>query len=152
MSSPRNVDTNLDIVRAIAPHTVVDIGCGGGNYGAWIRQQGLARTIIGVDAWEGNRNCKWDYYDSILIGDVRTLELPTADLYLLIDVIEHMSRADGLALIERIDGPVLVCTPRHWPQDADENPYQAHVSEWSEGDFAFTLDVSDDEFVIGVIA
>lgn len=151
MSSPRNVETNLGIVRSLAPSTVVDIGCGGGNYGAWIRQQGLAQTIVGVDAWEGNRNRLWDCYDAVVIGDVRTVDLPRADMYLLIDIIEHMSREDGKALLSRLDSPALVCTPRHWPQDADENPYQAHVSEWSEDDFAFILDMSDDEFVIGVV-
>lgn len=150
MSSPRNVETNLGIVRSLLPRVVVDLGCGGGNYGSWIRRQGLATTIVGVDAWEGNKNQKWDDYDSVLIGDVRTIELPDADLYLMIDIIEHMSRTDGLALLSRIGPPVLVCTPRHWPQEADENPYQEHVSEWSEDDFDFVLDESDDEFVIGL--
>lgn len=150
LSHPRNVPTIMALVRQLAPSRVVDIGCGGGNYGKYLRDAFPALHITGIDAYGDNRNALWECYDEVIVADARTCELPPADLYLMVDVIEHMSRDDGFALISRLTAPVIICTPRHWPQAADENPYTEHVSEWHEDDFGFWIDRSDAEFVIGV--
>ena len=150
MSCPDNRATVLGLVAGIAPASIVDIGCGAGDYGVYLRSLFPHLRLIGIEAYEDCRNQQWDRYDRVIIADVRGIEIPTADCYLLVDVIEHMSREDGLALLGRLDGPVVVVTPRCWPQDADENPYQAHVSTWRERDFHFSADRSDERFVIGL--
>jgi len=150
MSCPDNVPTILELVAEIAPSVIVDIGCGSGDYGVLLREHYPRAAIIGIEAHMDCDNDQWLAYDRVIMRDVRTTPLPPADLYLLIDVIEHLSRAEGLLLLSRIHGPAVICTPRHWPQDADENPFQAHVSEWHESDFDFSRDRSDAAFVIGV--
>lgn len=151
LSHPRNQGVILDLVRMIDPASVVDIGCGGGTYARLVRDTLPECAMVGIEAYADNANPLWALYDEVLVSDARTIDLPPADLYLLVDVIEHMSRVDGFMLGASIPGPVIVCTPRHWPQAADENPYTEHVSEWTEADFDFALDMSDEEFVIGLV-
>jgi hypothetical protein len=158
LSHPRNTPTILGLVSALQPDSILDIGCGGGNYGSLLRTWRPDARIVGLDAWADNRNPLWECYDEVVIADARTYEYPKFGLYLLVDVIEHMDMDEGKALLRRIPGLCLVCTPRHWPQAADENPYTAHRSEWSEDDLRevihggkFAYDMSDDEFVIVVL-
>jgi 2-polyprenyl-3-methyl-5-hydroxy-6-metoxy-1,4-benzoquinol methylase len=128
----------MDIIRGRRPARVLDLGVGSGYYGEMIRRDLIGVTLDGVELWD-YRNPRWDSYDKIMVEDVRTRDYAREepyDLYLMVDIIEHMTKEEGLALLERIPGPVLVSTPHDFPQEADENPYQAHVSKWTVADFA----------------
>lgn len=131
----------MDIIRSRKPKSILDIGVGSGFYGEMIRRDLPDVKLIGLEPFDYH-NPRWDCYDFIHKVDVRTWRAGKTDcveffdLILMIDVIEHMSKEEGLALLERLPGPVLVSTPWHYEQGPDENPLQAHVSEWTLADFA----------------
>lgn len=63
------------------------------------------------------------------------------DLVVCMDVIEHLSRADGYRLIyemNRITKEALALSCPNgfmWQPPSKENPFQAHISSWSPRDF-----------------
>ena len=126
----------MDLIRKRKPASILDIGVGSGFYGEMIRRDLPGVELDGVEPFEGYRNPRWDCYDHISPRDVLTWEPMPYDLFLMIDVIEHMSIAEGQSLLHRLPGPVLVSTPWHYEQGPDENPLQAHVSEWNLTHFA----------------
>lgn len=129
----------MDIIRSRNPESIMDIGVGSGCYGEMIRRDLPDVLLEGMEtfAYEDER---WKCYDRIIHEDARTADWDEygayVDLFLMIDVIEHMSKEEGLALLHRLPGPVIVSTPWHYEQGPDENPLQAHVSEWTLADFA----------------
>jgi len=125
----------MDIIRDKNPATILDIGVGSGFYGEMIRRDLPDVRLDGVETFD-YENPRWACYDRIFREDARTREYEPYDLFLMVDVIEHMSIAEGHALLERLPGPVLVSTPWHYIQGPDENPLQEHVSEWTLADFA----------------
>jgi hypothetical protein len=83
-------------------------------------------------------------YDRIFIGNALDI-LPqfgadSYDLVLLVDVLEHFSRAEGekvIAECRRVGRVLIVSTPRvFWHQeDSWGNPFERHQSLWSKKDF-----------------
>lgn len=68
------------------------------------------------------------------------------DLFTAIDVIEHLTKEDGISLLQKIDKwfkNKLICTPRGFlrqdetthPELMKENPWQKHISGWDVEDF-----------------
>lgn len=145
----------LEHIHAEAPMSILDIGVGFGKYGVLCREtlevphgryykdQWQVR-IDGVEAYEGYRNPLHDYvYDRVYYRDIRELigQLPSYDVVLLIDVIEHMSKDEGLFLIKQImqhtKKALLVSTPLQ-PSAQEQymsNQYEAHRSRWTPLDF-----------------
>jgi len=125
----------MDIIRHRQPESILDIGVGSGFYGEMIRRDLPDVRLEGVEPFD-YENPRWKCYDHIYRHDVRTSRYLAYDLFLMVDVIEHMTKEEGRALVERLSGPVLVSTPWHYNQGPDANPLQAHVSEWTLADFA----------------
>jgi hypothetical protein len=124
--------------RDIGPSTVVDVGPGVGTYSDTYRRFAPDARWIGVEIWEPyvDNYGLLDKYDEIILGDVRDVELPVADVYICGDVLEHMPRADAVATIERIRerAPwLMVSIPIiHYEQGALEgNPHEAHLHHWT---------------------
>lgn len=135
-SYPQNRPIIMEVVKGLRPSSVLDIGCGWGFYGELLRDALPDARIDGLDGWEGNRCERWANYDKVFIADARSFDYMEYDLYLLVDCIEHMTKEQGLDLLDQLTRPVLVSTPRNYPQGPGENPYQEHVSAWSESDFS----------------
>jgi hypothetical protein len=133
-SYPANRPIIMDIIRELSPKSILDIGVGLGYYGEMIRRDLPSVILEGIEVFD-YYNYRWDFYDCIIKEDVRVTSLNNYDLYLMIDVIEHMSKEDGHALLNRLNRPVLISTPWHYIQGPDENPLQEHVSQWSLEDF-----------------
>ena len=152
VSHPRNIPTVLELAALAAPESIYDMGCGIGTYGPLLRSAFPQALIVGMDGWEGNRHPNWSAYDWTSIRDLGAGGWIKGDLFLLVDVLEHMERPRGFRLLKLLVGQKVICTPRNWPQgeDPDGNPYHAHKSTWSEADFDFAHDRSDAEFVIGL--
>ena len=153
-SAHNQISVVLSLCREIAPKRILDIGMGFGKYGVLLREYldiSFERyeeatwqvEIGGIECFAPYENPIWHYvYDWHKIGDVREV-LPSLghfDLILLIDVLEHLERSDGQALIsaclERAEY-VLVCTPsKRFPQGAFcGNEAEIHRSRWRPGDF-----------------
>lgn len=125
--------------------TVVDIGPGSGTYIKLIKEEAKCCTDavwIGVEIWqpyitEFNLEQR---YNKIINQDVRTIDWSELhpDVVIAGDVLEHMTKDDAVALVDRIlavANTLIVSIPiRHMPQDehAYENPHEAHVKDdWS---------------------
>ena len=139
MSSAEGKDWTRERIAALAasgPVTVLDIGPGVGTYAKLLAGLPIAE-MIGLEVWEPYVTTYRlaDHYDRLVIGDVRTTPLPSADVVILGDVVEHMTRAEGLAVWARAavaaSRAVYLSIPVvHYPQDQIEgNPYEVHVEE-----------------------
>lgn len=134
---------------------VLDVGPGHGKYGLLFREYVAPEAhITAVEAWApyvSDFNLEW-IYDQVIVGDIRDQPasvLEEADITLMVDVVEHMPVEDGLALIARIPGWVIVCTPRDFFHNpAHCPPPEKHVSLWTVDDLRGTgrYDCHDEGF------
>ena len=130
------------------PLTVLDVGPGVGTYAKLLAGLPVER-IIGLEVWEpyiATYRLR-EYYDEIVVGDVRTTDLPAADVIILGDVIEHMTREEGITVWQRCAAAareaVFLSIPIvHYPQhEIEDNPYEVHVEEdWSHESVLSTFD------------
>lgn len=141
----RGLHRILDAVP-VETRTLLDAGCGPGIIGALCRIYRDTEHQVAIDVYEPylERVKRHDLYDEVLTRSLEDLPLPfedrAFDVATCVEVIEHLPRASGEALLdelERVAGRVVVTTP-NWFFDQDElddNPYQRHVSLWRERDF-----------------
>jgi len=128
----------LDVVIRERPARVLDVGAGFGKYGALVREYGGVVRVDAVDAVQP----ELDVYDTVTVGDVREVDWEPGlyDMALLLDVIEHVDKAEGhalLASLARSAGLVLVATPLGFRrQENPELPYETHRSGWWPWDFS----------------
>jgi SAM-dependent methyltransferase len=125
--------------------SVLDVGCGAnsplGRFG--VRYAYTAGVELFAPALERSRalGIHDDYYAIDALELAERIEPRSFDAVVAFDLIEHLRKEDGLALLaamERIARHrVVVFTPNGFlPQvPADGNPFQAHRSGWRAGDF-----------------
>lgn len=136
-SYPGNRALIFDIIKGLKPKSILDMGVGTGFYGQIIRKGLPDVKLDGVEIFPSYRNELWENYNNITIDDIRTVPLGEYDLYLMVDIIEHMTKDDGLKLLRKMKGPVLISTPRDYDQDeVHGNVYQKHLYKWKIEDFA----------------
>lgn len=103
---------------------ILEVGCGAGYLGAWLKEQDPRREVIGLEAFPDAAAEARKHLDRVLEGDVETLALPFPEGYfdciLYGDVLEHL-RDPGAVLAQHRrylapNGAILVCTPNvgHW--------------------------------------
>jgi len=100
---------------------------------------------VGVDIFKPYlKRCKAESsHDDLILCDVRKLPLRQAsvDIVICMEVLEHLSKKEGLALLyamERIARKqVVITTPSRFFKNVpwDGNPYEIHRSHWSPSDF-----------------
>lgn len=134
-SYPQNRAHIMNIVRIMRPQSILDIGVGTGYYGEIIRRLAPDIKLDGIEIWKDYENERWRCYDNIFACDIRDFDYGGYDLYLMVDIIEHLPRDDAYSLIDKINGTILISTPHHFVQEGESNPYQNHVSEWRVDDF-----------------
>ncbi|MFS0784361.1 glycosyltransferase [Bacillus sp. 1P06AnD] len=147
----------IDLVVMDQPKSVLDIGVGFGKYGLLLREAfdipyeryekaDWHLQVDGIEGFEGYRNPVHDYvYDRMHYGNVFNI-LPELDqkydTLLLIDVLEHFEKEEGLRLIDDLlsitNTSLIVSTPII-PSPQGEylgNVLETHRSRWSIVDFA----------------
>lgn len=144
-----NLALALDVLALVdqVPHeSVLDIGAGHGKYAVLLREYLNDPPLIidAAEAWEpyiALHNLAALYRD-VIGGPAELLDagfLADYDVVLMVDVIEHIDKDAALSLLSRIAGHVVICTPVvRFDNDPDGvlPPTEAHVSHWSEADFA----------------
>jgi len=156
------------------PWSVLDVGVGFGKYGVLLREaldipyerynksQWIAR-IDGIEAFCGYRNPLHDYvYDTVFYKPVSECldSLGAYDVVLMIDILEHFTKEQGMELLERLlmhtRKALIISTPIN-PAPQEEyigNSYEAHLSRWTPVDFArfeadfITLPISDNKALV----
>lgn len=149
---PFSDDSNIEWVKwligELKPQTVIDVGPGAGKYGRLIREVSPETTTTAVEIWEpyvetyGLRSI----YNTVIVGDARDFDGGYhVDLVILGDVLEHMSKADAVALWTRVSSQAkaaMMSIPIiHFPQGAEhDNPYETHVEDhWTHDDVLATF-------------
>lgn len=140
-SDAQGKDTALAWYEQIRPRTVIDIGAGSGTY---------ARAVRGHSPWKGRWTAveAWEpyvdqfglhgLYNAVVVEDARrlTASFYRADCVIAADVLEHMTRADAVALLDKIRAHaanLIVSVPvLHLDQEAvNGNPYERHIDHWT---------------------
>ena len=99
--------------------TILDVGCGRGDFAVTFRRHDAASWLIGVELYVPNlRYLKTrGLYDDLIAADARYLPLRDCsfDAVLAIEVIEHLSKPEGFNLIQSMldiaQYEVIVSTP-----------------------------------------
>ena len=157
-SFPSQIPVIVNLLSQLKPASVLDVGKGFGKYGFllheyWgidsaIRPDPHRRLIeqsrVAVDAVESNLNYLWPhidhFYRDVFKGRIEVLykTLPSYDLILMIDVIEHLSKSDGLGVVKHFlaaGSQFVIATPRDFfQQELFESPDEHHVSHWTPRD------------------
>jgi SAM-dependent methyltransferase len=122
--------------------TVLDVGCGTESILERLPRRGHTTGLDGhLPAIEHSR--ARGIHDDYVHADAARLELAddTYDAVIAFDLIEHLTKPDGLQLLadaERIARRVVVVFTPNGAVEQDEydgNPLQAHRSAWSPADF-----------------
>lgn len=123
--------------------SVLDVGCGGSAF--LLREVPTLKGYVGVDAIPVQlpETAPGDARTEQM--DVRTIaerfEPGSFDVVVALDVIEHLSKDEGWALLDAMERlarrRVIVFTPNGFLEQGavDGNPYQVHRSGWSVGEF-----------------
>ena len=122
--------------------TILDVGAGDGGYSDLLSPHLPGATWIGVEIWPPyiEKFKLSPKYHRLINADIRKLDpatLPPLDLTIFGDVLEHMTKAEALTLVERYLARsrfVLISIPVvPYPQDCEnDNPFEVHVKDdWS---------------------
>jgi 2-polyprenyl-3-methyl-5-hydroxy-6-metoxy-1,4-benzoquinol methylase len=133
-------------------NTILDIGCGEGGLGKTLKN--YCKKLIGIELSPVNRDksIKTGAYDEILGADVRSVEIPTADVVVMLDFIEHLPKKDGMSLIKTLQKTakmIILSTPSKFHDNLDQvsasnNPYDRHLCVWSRDELrSLGFDVSE---------
>lgn len=116
----------------------LDIGCGSGKYGMLIKEY-LSPTLL--DAVEVHKeylnDCHFWIYDCVHVQDIMTFDFGQKpyDMYLLLNIIDHLTKDDAVSLIKKIPGDILIAVPQTWYQHDHEDIWERHKSFWKKEDF-----------------
>ena len=147
----------LFAVKQLQPKSICDIGIGCGKYGLLFREildlneemtgdddAALFRGKLRLDGVEVYPNYITDVqkaiYDHIHIADIceQANDLPEYDLFVMIDVLEHIKLDQGLRLLDALRRKsrigVLVVTPIQPMEHGASmgNEHEAHISVWGK--------------------
>lgn len=143
----------MDIVIALKPFSVLDVGTGFGKYGILCREYlelwdgrqeyNFLRRIDGVEAFANyitplHKFIYNNIYTENIIDLVKKLDY-RYDLVLIIDVLEHFTKEEGERLLETLlsnNKSVLIATPRKPSNQKDvfDNVFEIHKSLWKKKD------------------
>src|SRR5262245_33559038 len=92
----------LDFLKRENIRSVVDAGCGDWQFSQLIDWTGINYVGIDVSSVALTNNERYAAPNiKFIVGDIRTLDHPGADLLIMKDVLQHWSNADVLALIPK---------------------------------------------------
>ncbi len=124
---------------------ILDLGCGKGINGFLIRLSRYLQNVklIGLEINNDYINfCKkFNIYDQIIKQALPKLPFKdkSANLVLCTEVIEHLTRKDGLILLSEIDrvchGRAIITTPNIFFKTMPGDPEDKHSSLWTVNDF-----------------
>lgn len=157
----------LELIIAIDPSSVLDVGTGFGKYGVLCREylelwdgrqeySNFRRRIDGVEAFSQYITPLHNYvYDHLYVEDILKLvdKLDfNYDLVLLIDVLEHFSKNEGKLLLDKLLSKsigILISTPKDpsHQKNAFGNTYEIHKSRWTKEELSRLIFRNNDEIL-----
>ncbi len=149
----------VNVVKSLRPKTVVDIGKGFGKYGFLLHEYvGISterkidpvkslceQSELTIDAVDVDSSLSLPHLPHIYrhLFDDDLLKFSSNcgqyDVALLIDIIEHVDKNDGLAAVENLLRKckyLVISTPDHFfEQHLYESEFEEHRSLWTPSDF-----------------
>ena len=141
----------MDIIIALKPFSVLDIGSGFGKYGVLCREYlelwdgrreyKFLRRIDGVEVFENYITPLHKFiYNNIYTENITELIKKIDykyDLVLLIDVLEHFTKEEGTWLLNTLlskNKGIIIGTPKNPSnqKDAFDNVFETHKSMWKK--------------------
>lgn len=124
------------IIQLDPPVKVLDVGAGAGMWHDYLRSGGYEGHLDAIEVWRpyiDKYNLKRKYH-VVYNHDVRDWQDFYYDVVILGDVLEHMTKDEAVALVQRISTMakhIVIAIPVvHYPQGALEgNPYEVHVKD-----------------------
>lgn len=151
-SKPEIITPVAKKILELQPTSVLDIGVGHGKWGFIAREYTdiwqwrhykpeWKVRIDGIEVFEKYHNPVWDYaYDAIHTGDATDIikSLNKYQLCIMIDVLEHFTKQNGLWLVNQIlnHSTYAIISYSNCPQGSVRgNDHEEHLSEWGLHDF-----------------
>lgn len=139
-SYAESIPTVVDIIQQVKPKKVLDIGIGRGKYGLLTREYCDEVIVDGVEAWpEYITDIQRAIYRNIFTEDIVKMDLSKLedyDLVLMIDVIEHLTKEDGMRIINSLKTQFIISTPIEDYRAHYDNHFEDHISHWTTEDFS----------------
>ena len=147
-SDEANIEWTKWLFNELKPKFIVDVGPGAGKYGKLAKEVLPDCVVVGIEIWAPyvKQFGLDEIYDRVDVCDARIYPYYNADLVILGDVLEHMSRIDALKLWNAISSKAkhaMISIPIiHYPQGEHEgNPYEVHVEDhWTHEKILNTFD------------
>jgi len=77
---------------------ILEVGCGAGETGRFLKQQETEREVVGIEFDEGAGSKASEVLDDVFVGDIETMELPYKkgyfDCLIFADVLEHLKEPE----------------------------------------------------------
>jgi len=151
-SRPNHIGYLATQVLEIQPKSILDIGIGFGSKGMLFREmtdiwngryEAWETRIDGIEIFEKYiTELQEKIYTNIYIGNVLDIidTLPNYDFIYMGDVIEHLTKEDGLELLEKLRSKakvVIIATPLLVSNQGaiNGNKNETHLSQWNFEDF-----------------
>lgn len=148
---PDIIGPAINRIMVMNPSSILDVGSGFGKWGLLLREylevwQGRLypfewrKRIDALEIYGPYTNLSWysAVYDDVFVGSVLDhLDLVSDyDLVLLMDVVEHLEKQHGRALLGSCQSWIL-STPTYRSRQglAFGNPHEKHLSFWNREDF-----------------
>ncbi len=130
------------LVRALKDcNSILDIGCGYDSPLKFV----TASYKVGVDGFKPylNESKKKGIHNKYILTDIRILKLEekSFDAVVAWDIIEHLTKEDGLIMIKKMEKwakkKVIIYTPNSFlaQKEFHKNPLQVHKSGWNADEF-----------------
>lgn len=125
----RHERKSLSIHIPFGSHRVLDVGCGAGYFGAYLKKSGKAEEVYGVELFKDAADEAAHNLDGVICADLDSLDLSTLrsewgdqayDYIVCADVLEHVKNPwKTLAALTELlgtNGKIVVSLPnvRHW--------------------------------------
>jgi 2-polyprenyl-3-methyl-5-hydroxy-6-metoxy-1,4-benzoquinol methylase len=90
---PYYTNVRSEVLPLLTPcERLLDIGCGEGQTALWIKKQGLAKQVYGLELSSSAAAKARNILDDVRCGDIESAEIPFSeiDCVLCLDILEHL--------------------------------------------------------------
>lgn len=125
----RNQRKSLSVHIPDGNHRILDVGCGSGYFGAYLKESGKANQVFGIELMEEAATEAATLLDGVICADLDVFELSNLtdewdeisfDFIVCADVLEHVKNPwatlNSLAKYLKPGGKLIISIPnvRHW--------------------------------------